>query len=144
VYALNAETGTKLWSSATGLVNNSSPAVANGVVYVGSYYDRTVYALSAKTGGKLWSYITGGIVFSCAKLLTYTTGDIVDSSPVVARGWSMSDPTTTTCTRWTPAPTASYGATPRQRVYSSPAVANGVVYVSWDDGNVYATTTSTR
>jgi outer membrane protein assembly factor BamB len=29
-------------------------------------------------------------------------------------------------------------------VYSSPALANGVVYVSWDDGNGYATTTSTH
>ena len=33
----------------------SSPAVANGVVYVGSW-DGNVYALDAKTGAKLWSY----------------------------------------------------------------------------------------
>jgi len=33
---------------------NSSPAVANGVVYVGSINDN-VYALNAATGAKLWS-----------------------------------------------------------------------------------------
>ena len=37
----------------------SSPAVANGVVYVGSY-DRHVYALNAGTGALLWKYQTGG------------------------------------------------------------------------------------
>jgi outer membrane protein assembly factor BamB len=41
----------------------SSPAVANGVVYVGSF-DRKVYALNAKTGAKLWSYIIGSQIQS--------------------------------------------------------------------------------
>ena len=54
----------------TGNYVDSSPAVANGVVYVGSD-DRNVYALNASTGAKLWSY---------------TTGDIVYSSPAVANG----------------------------------------------------------
>jgi outer membrane protein assembly factor BamB len=44
--------------------------VANGVVYVGSD-DYNVYALNAKTGAKLWSY---------------TTGSVVESSPAVANG----------------------------------------------------------
>jgi outer membrane protein assembly factor BamB len=48
----------------------SSPAVANGVVYVGSE-DNNVYALNAKTGAKLWSY---------------STGSFVESSPAVANG----------------------------------------------------------
>jgi len=47
VYALNAETGTKLWSYTTGSVVFSSPAVANGVVYVGSD-DGNVYAFGLK------------------------------------------------------------------------------------------------
>ena len=41
----------------------SSPAVANGVVYVGSY-DDNVYALNATSGAKLWSYPTGRAVIS--------------------------------------------------------------------------------
>jgi outer membrane protein assembly factor BamB len=36
VYALNAKTGSKLWSYATGGFVDGSPVVANGVVYVGS------------------------------------------------------------------------------------------------------------
>ena len=48
---------------------DSSPAVANGVVYVGSD-DGNVYALNAATGAKLWSYATGKL----------------ESSPAVANG----------------------------------------------------------
>ena len=58
------------WSYATGGVD-SSPAVANGVVYVGSY-DHNGYALNARTGAKLWSYTTGN--------------EIVHSSAAVANG----------------------------------------------------------
>ena len=45
-----------LWSYRTGYSVESSPAVANGVVYVGS--GRNLYALNASTGAKLWSYAT--------------------------------------------------------------------------------------
>jgi len=47
VYALNARTGTKLWSFTTGGELDSSPAVANGLVYVGSR-DGKVYAFGLK------------------------------------------------------------------------------------------------
>jgi eukaryotic-like serine/threonine-protein kinase len=63
VYALNATTGTKLWSYKTGAFVASSPAAANGVVYVGSE-DDNVYALNARTGTKLWSFATRQFVFS--------------------------------------------------------------------------------
>jgi hypothetical protein len=39
MYALNASTGAPLWQYATGDISVSSPAVANGVVYVGSDSD---------------------------------------------------------------------------------------------------------
>ena len=42
---------------------DSSPAVAGGVVFVGSY-DGKVYALNASTGALIWSYTTGASVFS--------------------------------------------------------------------------------
>jgi len=70
VYALNANTGTKLWNYWTGNSVLSSPAISNGVVYVGSY-DNNTYALNATTGAKLWNY---------------TTGWYVDSSPAVSDG----------------------------------------------------------
>ena len=66
VYALNASTGAKLWSYTTGNPVNSSPAVANGVVYIGSL-DGDVYALNASTGAKLWSYTTGSDVYVLAR-----------------------------------------------------------------------------
>jgi outer membrane protein assembly factor BamB len=72
VYALNALTGAKLWNYTTNgkrifypydvwsdFDNHvvSSPAVVNGVVYVGSV-GGDVYALNASTGNKIWSYYT--------------------------------------------------------------------------------------
>jgi outer membrane protein assembly factor BamB len=51
VLALKASTGALLWSYATGGHVNSSPAVANGVVYVGSA-DGRVYAFGLKKGRK--------------------------------------------------------------------------------------------
>jgi hypothetical protein len=58
------------WNYTTGGYVFSSPAVANGVVYVGSL-DHNVYALNASTGAKVW---------------TYTSGSSVESSPAVANG----------------------------------------------------------
>jgi serine/threonine protein kinase len=52
-----------VWSYTTGDAVGSSPAVVNGVVYVGSG-DHSLYALDAGTGNKLWSYATGGSIGS--------------------------------------------------------------------------------
>ena len=70
VYALNATTGSKIWSFGTGYYVDSCPAVANGVVYIGSE-DYNVYALNATSGSKIWSY---------------PTSSQVESSPAVADG----------------------------------------------------------
>jgi outer membrane protein assembly factor BamB len=51
------------WSYTIGLQVLSSPAEANGVVYVGAD-DGNVYALNASTGAKLWSYTTGTPAYS--------------------------------------------------------------------------------
>jgi outer membrane protein assembly factor BamB len=116
------------WSFTTGAAVESSPAVANGVVYVGSY-DGNVYALNATTGAKLWSF---------------TTADYVLSSPAVANGvvYVGSDDSNVYALN------ASTGAklwsfTTGSGVLSSPAVANGVVYVGSYDGNVYALNATT-
>ena len=58
------------WQTTTGNSIESSPAVANGVVYVGSD-DGNLYAYKATTGALLWSA---------------TTGSYVTSSPAVANG----------------------------------------------------------
>jgi serine/threonine-protein kinase len=51
------------WRFPTRADVGSSPAVVNGVVYVGSG-DKNVYALNARTGAKLWSYATGDGVYT--------------------------------------------------------------------------------
>ncbi|HYM14127.1 MAG TPA: PQQ-binding-like beta-propeller repeat protein, partial [Dehalococcoidia bacterium] len=70
LYAINVTTGAQLWRQFLGLTsvtgchgtNNmgvtSSPAVANGVVYVGGG-DSNWYALDAGTGAVLWTVPTG-------------------------------------------------------------------------------------
>jgi len=117
-----------VWNYTTGGqgVVYSSPAVVNGVVYVGSD-DANLYALNATTGAKVWNYTTGGIVFS---------------SPAVANGtvyvgsWDghlYALDAATGAFKW------SYGTGIIDR--SSPAVANGVVYIGSNDatgGSFYA------
>jgi outer membrane protein assembly factor BamB len=51
-------TPTLLWNYTTGFQVESSPAVVNGVVYIGSD-DGNVYALNAANGDKIWNYTTG-------------------------------------------------------------------------------------
>jgi outer membrane protein assembly factor BamB len=53
LYALDATTGEERWRFQTGDTVWSSPAVANGVVYVGSF-DGNLYALDAATGQERW------------------------------------------------------------------------------------------
>jgi outer membrane protein assembly factor BamB len=59
-----------VWNFATGGDVVSSPAVAEGILYFGSY-DGKVYAIDASNGDLIW---------------TYQTYDIVVSSPAIAEG----------------------------------------------------------
>ena len=80
VCCFNEATGEKAWSwivdggpySSRGSIDlgPSSPAVANGFVFVGDW-DQSFYCLNATTGIEVWNY---------------TTGDPVTSSPAVAMG----------------------------------------------------------
>jgi len=113
-----------LWDYTTKDIISSSPAVANGVVYVGSY-DKNVYALDASTGNKIWSF---------------ATGDSIESSPAVANGIvyiGSIDSKLYALDALTGSKLWSF-ATGSLITYSSPAVANGIVYIgSWDD-SIYA------
>jgi outer membrane protein assembly factor BamB len=117
------------WSYTTGDHVQSSPAVANGIVYIGSY-DHNLYALNARTGAKLWNY---------------ATGDFAISSPAVANGvvyFGSYDHNLYALDANTGAKLWSYST--GNNVFSSPAVANGVVYVGSEDANVYALDARTR
>jgi eukaryotic-like serine/threonine-protein kinase len=63
VFALNALTGTKIWAYQTDGQVESSPAVVDGVVYIGSR-DGNIYALNTSTGSKIWTYVTGNGIMS--------------------------------------------------------------------------------
>ena len=76
----NVATLADVWTVSTTGGISSSPAVANGVVYVGSS-DHTLYASDA-TGVAGCS----GAPKLCAPLWMATTGDAVNSSPAVANG----------------------------------------------------------
>ncbi len=156
-------TSNLLWSYPTGGAVYSSPAIVNGVVYVGSD-DGNVYALNAYTGNQLWEFFAFGAVDSSPTVvdgvvyvgsgdgnvyaLNSATGSLIwhspigspiDSSPTVANG--LVYVASENC--YVYALNAANGAQIWSyqtwgSVSSSPAVANGVVYIGSDDGNVYA------
>ena len=72
LFAVDAATGVKKWEFLTGGPIDSSPIVANGIVYFGSG-DYKLYALDAATGVKKW------------EVLPVNFNDI-ESSPLVANG----------------------------------------------------------
>ncbi len=156
-------TNNVLWVYKTGYWVGSSPAVADGKVYIGSL-DEKVYCLDANTGDYIWSYKTDGKVFSspavaddkvyigsdggkvyCLDANTgnhiwnYTTGDYVISSPAVADGkiYIGSDDFKVYCLD---ANTGAYiwRYITGDRLSSSPAVADGRVYIGSDNYNIYA------
>src|SRR5436309_1642443 len=119
---------------------DSSPAVANGFVYVGSQ-DGNLYAFDAATGQKK------GVA---------NVGNSTSSSPTIADGLIYIgsdngnlyafDATMAGQSNWVPKWVAATNpATPtKQRgIASSPAVADGLVYVSSRDGKLYAFDAST-
>jgi outer membrane protein assembly factor BamB len=103
---------------------SSSPAVANGVVYIGSP-DHNLYALNATSGKILWKYETGDAISF--------------SSPAVANGivYIGSDD------KSLHAVDAATGKglwkyITGGKIKSSPTVNNGIVYVGSYDNNLYA------
>jgi len=71
--ALDATTGATLWSAKLADYSTSSPAIANGVVYLGSF-DTRLYALDVRNGRQLWTSGWG----------TLPRG--INSSPAIANG----------------------------------------------------------
>lgn len=138
---------TVAWHFATGARIVSSPVVAGGLAYVGSD-DGHVYALEAATGRLRWAWRTEGPVPSTpavsdgrVHVLSYDgrlhTLDATSGAPLwtfrtqgerrfEARGLHGTQPRTQTI------------ADPYDVYLSSPAVADGMVYVGSSDGHVYA------
>ncbi len=81
VYAISADSATKLWTFQTGFPMVSSPAVVNGKLYTGAD-SGYVYCLDAASGTQLWKTFVGGKTNS---MLSSGSGGSVysRSSPVV-------------------------------------------------------------
>lgn len=126
--------GTEAWRFPTKGQIWSSPAVANGVVYFGSF-DDYVYALSAKSGKVLWQQKTGGEV---------------QSSPVVADGvvyiGSDDGKVYALHAAATPGKQVIWSQLIGGQVWSSPAVSSdgSMVYVGSSNNYLYALLTSPR
>ena len=115
LYCLNETTGSFIWSYPTGEIHMSSPAVADGKVFIGSY-DHNVYCLDEETGSFIWSF---------------TTGINIESSPTVIDNkvfigglghyfYCLDEATGTLL--W------SYFVGDDERIWSTPAVADGKVF----------------
>ena len=123
----------------------SSPAVANGVVYVGSSDNDSVYAVNASTGAKLWSFTTGGSVYSSPAVANGVVYFGAYDFAVTNQGYMYALNASTGAKLW------AFGAGGNENnnysEWSSPVVANGVVYVgnlgTGTDDVVYAVNAST-
>lgn len=142
LYALDAESGDKSWTSSIGELGGfspplrgigkslmSSPAVGEGMVFVGSL-DEKVYAFDADNGEKIWSFETGGEEGSGGK---------VDSSPVVADGTvyvGSRDNNLYALDADTGDKEWSFET--EDMITSSPAFWNGNIYFGSRDDNIYS------
>ncbi|MBV8951698.1 MAG: PQQ-binding-like beta-propeller repeat protein [Actinobacteria bacterium] len=140
----NVGTFTLKGTATTGGAVSSSPALVNGVVYVGSgdgkvyafsQYGTTNCAGSPKTCTPLWTATTGGGVGSPAVVNGVVYVGSSDGNVYAfdaAGGAATCSGTPKTCT---PLWTATTGG---GIVFSSPAIENGIVYIGSGDDKLYA------
>ncbi len=115
IYALNATTGTRIWSYSTGFYT-TVPAVVNGVVYIGS--GMNVWALKADSGELLWKEPVGRNIQSSP---TVVDGVLYIGAQAPGLGYNVSALNAST---GAPLWTQAVDGTP-----DSPALVNGVVYI---------------
>lgn len=119
LYALDAKTGVLLWKYALPMGGGQAPAVVNGLVYIAGGNDH-VYAINAHTGILLWEFVIAG------GRGVFTTPTVFQGVAYVASDVGMF------------ALNALTGALiwDNARIeinISSPALANGVLYIGWSD-----------
>ncbi len=126
IYAINESNGEMIWNVTISLMNTAAPIVSNGIVYVGS--GGRMLALNASTGSLIWSYSTKNSQYSSSR-----------APPAIMNGviylGSFND--NKTC---------ALNAANGKYIWSystgggigTPAVANGIVYITSSDHNVYA------
>ena len=125
-YMLSPSTVSRLvpyWSTPTGDLINSTPAVVGKVVYVGSH-DSKVYALDVASGKSLWTAATGGAITSSPAVVNGVVyiGSADHTLYALKAGAGE--------TLWTAAAADAF--------LSSPTVVNGAIYIGSVDHKLYA------
>jgi outer membrane protein assembly factor BamB len=132
VHALDAATGATKWSAPASARVMTSPAVSGGIVYVTSE-DEKLHAYEAATGRGLWS----AVVSATGSPLTPAT-----STPTVANGIVYLTHGRSNLLMFDAQTGASLGGRSGgcspTRTDASPAIANGVAFVSNTCGQVFA------
>lgn len=124
VYAINPD-GTQKWNTTTSGRMLSSPAIANGTIYVGTKDSDKLLAFSASNGSPLWEYIAGDIILSSPS---------VDKNGVIYFG-SFDDHVYVV----NPDGTEKYKFDTGDNVWSSAVIGNdGTVYIGGYDGKLHA------
>jgi outer membrane protein assembly factor BamB len=109
---------------------SSSPALANGRLYVGSD-DGRLYAIDATSGKIVWRFQTGAPIVSSPAVATGTNGLVVVVGSNDGNVYALRDAGASATTLMT----FAVG----MPVRSSPAIGDdGTIYVGADDGRVYA------
>jgi outer membrane protein assembly factor BamB len=126
VYALDANTGELRWKYLADDVVHSSPAIVKGVLYIGCW-DGALYALNAKTGKLVWKFITGT---DPTHFMQGIPGSASIADGIVVFGSRDSNVYALDANSgkelWRQANHGSW-------VISSPAIQNGVVYLTTSD-----------
>jgi eukaryotic-like serine/threonine-protein kinase len=159
--ALDANTGLQKW--VVEFYNAStSPIVANGIIYIGTYSGLNAY--DAVTGTLRWQFnpysysvysspiVANGVVYFVNRggnlyALDATTGvqkwsigigGVFNSSPIIVNGTLYVGSYSGIYAIDATTGTQKWNFTLGNGVYSTPTVANGVVYIVSEDGKLYA------
>ena len=119
------------WAFDTGDTVISSPAVVDGIVYVGSW-DNNIYALDARSGTERWAFETGDSVFSSPAVVDGTV--YIGSRDNTLYALNAADGTERWA-YWTGYEEYNVSGDP---IDSPPVVVDDTVYVGCLDRNVYA------
>jgi eukaryotic-like serine/threonine-protein kinase len=127
VYAFDGQTGEERWQVIDSIAMGSAPAVAAGVVYLGSF-GPNVSALIAATGEQLWRFVAAGESFGAA--VTLADGLVYASGHNGGALYALDAETGQE--QW------RFDLEVPYRAVSSATVVDGVVYVHGGDDELYA------